>query len=343
MTGEESGLLLRAWYRFVASDFWLDVLRSMPSPVVVRVPKARFILDAFYDPGPVDDLDDPPTVVFRGYLYDQPSTSVLEILRGHVADIGQLRGSNDGLGFLPDEYANYLKSKAAQLSKLSTDAYDVMLWRHGILDGPPSLTILPTSLFWAPIQSPRETFIADELDWHQVPAGIHLLELPPGQPLDLRPEVGDRLTELLDRQPQAPLGHVLFREAWRLRASNLRSALVMGVAAAEAAIKEFTRTAAPDTSWLLENMPSPPLDKLIRDYLPTLPSKARECETVPALPKEWRTGINKAVEARNRVVHGRLVALEPSEIERFLRIVRELLYFLDYQVGWDWAEGVSRP
>src|SRR5205085_9911444 len=113
------------------------------------------------------------------------------------------------------------------------------------------------------------------------------------------------LTDLLKAEVQAPLGHVLFREAWRLREGNLRSALVMGVAAAETAVKAFIINAAPATSWLIETLQSPPLEKLIRDYLPTLPSKAVGFQTVPPIKKEMRSALKTAVEERNKVVHGR--------------------------------------
>lgn len=224
-------ILLRAWYRFAATDFRFGGQRS--SHLVVDSPHVRFMMDAFRDPGPVTDRECQPTVVFRGYLYDVPPPEVLDVLLGkHPRGQASLRGSCDGLGTLPQAYANHLRSKAAQISKLSTDTYDLLLWRHRILDGPPSLTIEPTSLFWAQLPSGARSLIVDELNWHQVPSGVHLIGRPPGEPSDLRPEVGRQLAELLEARGQAPLGHVLFREAWRLREANPRSALVMGVAAA---------------------------------------------------------------------------------------------------------------
>jgi hypothetical protein len=112
----------------------------------------------------------------------------------------------------------------------------------------------------------------------------------------------------------------------------------MGVAAAETAVKEFIRNAAPATSWLIENLQSPPLDKLLRDYLPTFPSKADGFQTVPTVSKETRSALHVAVEERNKVVHGRVVDLDREHIESTLGSIIEMLYFLDYHAGYNWAK-----
>lgn len=102
-------------------------------------------------------------------------------------------------------------------------------------------------------------------------------------------------------------------------------------------MKEFISSIAPDTSWLLENIPSPPLDKILKRYLPPLPSRADACERVPDLPKDWRRTLKGAVESRHKIVHGRLVDLDQDQLERTLDVVLELLYFLDQHAGYAWA------
>jgi hypothetical protein len=333
----DTRIVLRAWFRIVESDHWSYVHRS--EPLQVHSPKDHFMMDAFYDPGPVGDLEYKPTVVFRGYLLDDPAKEVLDILRGgRLSFHGSLEASENGLGIFPAQYANYVRQKAREIGRLSSDAYRLLLWRFRIISGPPDLELNPTSLFWAELPPETAKLTVGDLNWRQVPAGTIWLGLPDIGHLDLRPAVGETLTELLEEGLKSPLGHELLWEARRIRESNWRSALVMGVAAVETSVKEFITQVEPQTAWLLQNMQSPPLHKILKDYLPTLKSAAAGYEKVPSLPKEWRSTFNNAVELRNKIVHGRSVGADDKLIEDLLRTAYELLYFLDYHGGHEWAK-----
>jgi hypothetical protein len=91
---------------------------------------------------------------------------------------------------------------------------------------------------------------------------------------------------------------------------------------------------------LIENLPSPPLEKLLKGYIPTFPSKADGFEAVPSVPSEMYKAIKEAVEERNKVVHGRSVDLDRQHIEAMLICVLDLLYFLDYHAGHGWAKDI---
>jgi hypothetical protein len=332
-------IMFRAWYRIPVARYWYHVIRpdlARPAvPLLIQFPKRSFFMDAYYDPGPLEPTDGEPTVVFRGYLIATPPPRVLEILRrtSFVKD-PSLKETPDGLGSFPGTYGQYIRGIAAEVSELSTNAYNLLRWRHKTLEGPTALTIAPASLFWAelPDQSSTEGAL-----WQQVAAGIHSLDLPPGGTLDVSPDAGSRIDALLAGRADAPLGHALLREAWQIRDSNIRSALVMAVAAAESGAKEFISTVAPDTSWLLENLPSPPLDKILKSYLPHLPSRSGDCQTVSQLPTDCFATLRRAVEVRNKIVHRRSVNIDQAALEGTLRAVVELLYFLDYHLGYGWA------
>jgi hypothetical protein len=298
----------------------------------------RFVLDAFYDAGPYHEVST-PTVVLRGYLLDDPPAPVLDCLRGACVPLQKLlEGSPDGLGAFNEPYATYIREKAAVISRLATESYELLRWRQKVINGPQSLDIHPAGLFWADM--PKHVGMLDfgDLEWRQVPAGAIALECPLIECLSLRPEDGNKVTSLLGEGKQAPLGHILFREAWRNREANHRSALVMGVAAAETGVKEFIGRVAPETAWLVEELPSPPLYKILKDYLPMLKSTARGFETVPLIEAAWIRALQLAVEKRNMVVHGRKLELDRGWIEATLRIVCNLLYFLDYHAGNEWAQ-----
>ncbi len=79
---------------------------------------------------------------------------------------------------------------------------------------------------------------------------------------------------------------------------NRRNALIMGVAAAETAVKHAVATLEPRSGWLGQNTASPPIVPMLENYLP-------ELAPPPHLvaPKKARRVLQDAVEARNQLVH----------------------------------------
>jgi hypothetical protein len=143
-----------------------------------------------------------------------------------------------------------------------------------------------------------------------------------------------KLSELAQQGAEEPLAHQLWREAWDLKYSNPRSSIVIGVSAAEVGLKRLVVDLAPVTRWLMEELPSPPLVRMMTHYLPELEIRA----SVPRenrCPKGLRKSLQEAVEARNRVVHrGELPGLQ---LYATLRSVKEFLYLIDYYNGHEWA------
>jgi hypothetical protein len=131
-----------------------------------------------------------------------------------------------------------------------------------------------------------------------------------------------------------PLPHQLWREAWNLRNTNPRSALVIGVAAAEVGFKQLIATLVPHTQWLVEELPSPPLAPMMKNYLPQLPIKAA-IEPKRRSPAHLRKVLGSAVEHRNDVVHRGLA--EVGDLRQVLYAVRDFLYLLDFYRGEQWA------
>lgn len=179
-----------------------------------------------------------------------------------------------------------------------------------------------------------------------------ILELDDGQIMELQqiPQaaMGDDMAHLAGRQladvpailangTREPLAHQLLREAWNLRHGNPRASLVIAVAAAEVGIKQLIAALVPDARWLVEELPSPPLVAMMKDYLKELPIRA---DVAPARrsPKHLRKLLHGAVEARNQVVHRG--ATPAVSLRETLAGVREFLYLLDFYGGQPWA--VSR-
>lgn len=142
------------------------------------------------------------------------------------------------------------------------------------------------------------------------------------------------VTGMATSNVREPLAHQLLREAWNLRLTNPRSSLVIGVSAAEVGMKYLIAALVPQVQGLVEELPSPPLDKMMAHVLPDLPIKA-DVDPKRRSPKHLRVKMKAAVEARNRVVHRG--ATPDVFLRDTLGSIREFLYLLDYYNGHVWA------
>ncbi len=140
----------------------------------------------------------------------------------------------------------------------------------------------------------------------------------------------------MQNRQNEPLGHELFREAWGQRKENPRSALVIGIAAAEIGIKQCVSALVPSSQWLVENLPSPPIEKILAEYFPTLPVKNRINDKV-VIPKSIVEKLRKGIQMRNSIIHGKSTSLSFENVTEILTAVENLLHLLDYYCGHTWA------
>jgi hypothetical protein len=133
------------------------------------------------------------------------------------------------------------------------------------------------------------------------------------------------------------LAQELFQEAWGQRDANPRSALVMGIAAAETGVKHLISTLVPAAAWLVENTQSPPLIRMLEEYLPLLPTRLRIKGKVLPPPKWLIAEIKKGVNLRNKIVHGHKIELKSDALLEILKAVHDLLYLFDLYAGHEWA------
>ena len=132
---------------------------------------------------------------------------------------------------------------------------------------------------------------------------------------------------------EEPLARQVFREAWNQIDVSPRAALVIGVSAAEVGLRGLIGFLIPDA-----RMQAPPVRKILRKILPTLPVKAKWADGRPiTLPSELITQVKKAFDYRNKVVH--VGAMPPSrrELAIMLRAIRDLLWICDVYLGEHWA------
>jgi hypothetical protein len=138
-------------------------------------------------------------------------------------------------------------------------------------------------------------------------------------------------------QIDEPLSHELLYEAWSQRMESPRSALILAIAAAEVGLKYCIATLVPNSLWLATNIPSPPLVKMLLEYLPTLPAKCTVGGKVLPPPAGIIEELKKGVTLRNQVVHNKSETLEHDTLRKILLAVQSTLWLLDYYSGFEWA------
>jgi hypothetical protein len=67
-----------------------------------------------------------------------------------------------------------------------------------------------------------------------------------------------------------PLGHSLLREASTLSNSSSFSSILIMTTALETAVKMHISRIAPETQWLMQELQSPPIFKILKDYIPSI-------------------------------------------------------------------------
>jgi hypothetical protein len=168
---------------------------------------------------------------------------------------------------------------------------------------------------------------------------VHIYELldASGVPQEELNSLVKELNSLVTTSSTEPIYHELFREAWGLRHGNPRSSIVIGISAAEVAMKECVGELIPDARWLVEESPSPPLMAMIKNYLPLLPFKNRFNGKVLSPPKSVRRDIEEGVKLRNKVVHVGHQVPNNQWLEKILLSVKDFLWLVDYYRGYDWS------
>lgn len=137
-----------------------------------------------------------------------------------------------------------------------------------------------------------------------------------------------------------PLGHTLLREAATLFQDSPRSSILIMVTALETAIKTHISRIVPDTSWLMEEISSPPIFKILRDYIPLINRNCgRELDFWEKLQPSIKK-VQKLVELRNKIAHTGKIPIDANSIGDNIELVSDFLYILDVLDGHEWAKSL---
>jgi hypothetical protein len=202
----------------------------------------------------------------------------------------------------------------------------ILIWRYGITDGP-----MNSFSNWS------ESVSLDGTAWRGISnlRGIKIAFLIP--PRKIGASALHEASRLHSEGAEPPLGLQLLIEAWNQRTRYPRSALVIGVTAAEIALKQLIGELAPDARWLADNLPSPPIFNIARDYIPRLKVKARLKGKALQLPKSLLKRLTEAVELRNKVIHKGAEPPKPEKLKEILVAMEDLVWICDLYTGHTWA------
>lgn len=181
-----------------------------------------------------------------------------------------------------------------------------------------------------------DEFSLDSVAWHPLPQSIHMRTSSRGS-LSFRGSEWNEVQSLVENGTNEPFSFELFREARGHQRDDLRSALVIGVAALELAAKECISSLIPDATWLVQEAPSPPVHLILREYLPKLPARNRIDGRVPTPPEDQLERLRKGIGKRNQLAHSGPTNVSRDEVDELLNAIEDVLWLLAYYSGAQWA------
>ncbi|NDY73443.1 hypothetical protein DO021_17550 [Desulfobacter hydrogenophilus] len=244
-----------------------------------------------------------------------------------VEDMTRTSGHHVSLDHYPNPFSGFIDKTANELSKYPKKAIKILRWRHA-QQGPPS-----------PI-SPRGTYFSfDKKNWFKVPDRTHVqVVTPPSSILRTEQVNENELFNLTKEEADEPLAHELYREAKELKFNNPRSCLILAISSLEIGVKECIHRLIPDSEWLVKNLPTPPIIRILKDYFPLLPCKNTFLGKVHPPPKKLLDTIKKGISIRNELTHKGTGTPKTETLDEVLDAVYEILWLCDFYCGFEWAK-----
>jgi hypothetical protein len=221
-------------------------------------------------------------------------------------------------------FRSYLSAVSTELNDIAKRTILALRWR---LNGPGSHQPFSwRGFFWS---------WSGEF-WHLAPPDISV-EVRTFPPIEILEATAIEIADIVRTGSSEPLYHALLREAWTERRANPRSAIVVGIAAAELAVKHCISTLVPDSQWLAFNLPMPPINRILIEYLPKLPAKQTFNGTVKPPPEQMLKSLKQGITIRNGIAHAGATAPDSVVVDEILTTVADVLWLVDYYCGAAWA------
>lgn len=222
---------------------------------------------------------------------------------------------------LPGAYLSTIRAIEQELSGAIHRTVRLFAWRFALNIGPRAVS-----------SGLGSEWSADGTTWYPLVGPGYLYMSSEGLP-QLHDRDRAEVQRLVEIDAQEPFAHELLREARSLK-RNTRSAYIMAVTALEVGLKRYIAERVPLATWMLEEVQTPPVVRMIQEYLPTLTPEDRKLQP---LPERLLKVLRIAVTRRNKLAH---VGQEPpteAELDVAIEAVAETLYVLDWYRGFDWS------
>lgn len=225
---------------------------------------------------------------------------------------------------LPERYRDFTSQVGRELSGAARHAFGLLRWRYASEGGP------------RPFLGRGTQFTLDGETWHQLPArGSVYASVSQG--LVLTDAASAEVGRLLAADVSEPVAQELLREARSIMSPHSRASLVIAIAALEVGLKDFIASQVPETTWILEESPSPPTVRMLREYLPKLAAVSERIVGSEAIPGNVLAVIKDGNDRRNRVVHVGAEAGDMGSTGAVVDAVEQCLHLLDFYAGHEWA------
>jgi len=172
----------------------------------------------------------------------------------------------------------------------------------------------------------RASWSEDGSAWQPLPLGDPPLADTGWGPFDIDDDTHTYFAQTIQERVGEPLAHEMLQEARGQLEINPRSCLVIAVAALEVGVKQHVTRMGGTYGERAT------VQRLLNRVVPALRSD-RWRRIAPWLNVRLQAGVT----ARNRLVHQGAAPPNREELRLLLRGIRDVLYLLDWQYGYEWA------
>jgi hypothetical protein len=241
-------------------------------------------------------------------------------------------GPSYGLEYYPAPFVSFVDTVRGKLSLISNALVNVIRWRYA-QDGP--LSPLISQGLGLCFSCSNDAGVS----WYPIPGRYSIKKITPPHSIFAIDETDvNEISKLISTNKEQPPYHELLREAKELQHSSPRSSVLLAISAAEVAVKFAIVNRAPDNTWLIDNMQSPPIVKMLIKYLPTLLQEEEQLFYKAEKNSEFIKTFMDGVLIRNEMAHKGTRPPTTEKVLEIIRAVQKLLWICDYYSGCLWAK-----
>jgi len=202
---------------------------------------------------------------------------------------------------LKDFFERFYQPAVAEIKRI----FKLIRWKYQLGEG--KINYYDETIFWS----------FDQKNWRSIsrcPAPENLrVKMLHTKKLDV-----GLLQDLMVRDIHEPIFFELLREANSISETSLDSAFVIAVAALEVSVKYLIKNHLPETVWIMDEIPTPPIERIVREYYPTFLTGFK-------LSEEDSKTFKNIVATRNKIVHAGDAAQSRAWLFEKLRFINQFI------------------